>query len=130
MSKAQEKLQEQQESIAYLRKILRPGTTVYTVIRSVSSSGMSRTMDVYTIHKGQLTYLTGYVAKVTGSSRTKQGAIRSQGGGMDMGFALIYYLSRVLYPKGFKLAKGQYGRNSDTSGRDDDGGYALRQQWI
>ena len=47
---------------------------------------------------------------------------------MDMGFALVYELSRELYPKGFKVAG--VGRNGDTSGHDKDGGYALKQRWL
>ena len=57
-------------------------------------------------------------------------AIRRQGCGMDMGFDLIYNLGRVLYPQGFDLVPGQRGRNGDTSGHDDDGGYALNQRWL
>lgn len=44
---------------------------------------------------------------------------------MDMTFEVVYELGHYLYPKGFKLSKGQYGRNGDTSGYDKDGGYAL-----
>jgi hypothetical protein len=41
------------------------------------------------------------------------------GGGMDMGFHLVYNLGRVLWPFGFKRA-----------GKRCDGGYALRQEWL
>lgn len=88
-----------------------------------------------------------------------KGAIRVGGCGMDMGFALVYNLGRALYPQGFGIegerkdgrkirgsrkvrphspadAKLLFnrgvvfrGRNGDTSGWDNDGGYSLRREW-
>jgi hypothetical protein len=42
---------EHEQAIIDLRRYLRPGTTVYTVLRHVSASGMSRTLDLYVITK-------------------------------------------------------------------------------
>ena len=60
----------------------------------------------------------------------KDGSVIVGGCGMDMGFNIVYSLSRRLWPKGFKLPKGKAGRNGDTSGTDTDGGYALNQRWL
>ena len=122
------------ESMEYLHKFLKPGSTVYTVLRHVSRSGMSRRIDLYAMvcdEKGgsHMAYLSHAAAVVMGDSRPNDG-IRVGGCGMDMGFHLVYNLGHTLYPNGFKLAKGQYGRNGDTSGHDTDGGYALKHSWL
>lgn len=57
---------EKAEALATLKKHLKRGATVYTVLRSVSSTGMSRTLDVYTIEKNQPLRLTWSAAKVLG----------------------------------------------------------------
>lgn len=123
------KTTEQQNAVKALRKSLKAGATVYTVLRHVSSSGMSRRIDLYTIHKNQPRSITYYTAKALGYNRNpdKEG-ITVGGCGMDMGFHLVYNLGRALFPKGFKV-KGT-GRNGDTSGHDNDGGYALNQRWL
>jgi len=119
------------ECLAMLRELVKPGDTVHTVLRSVSRSGMSRKIDLYFFAKnGSKHYLSGYAANVCGWSRDKQGAIKVSGCGMDMGFSLVYSLSRTLFPAGFVLPKGMAGRNNDTSGHDRDGGYALKHEWI
>lgn len=114
-----------------LRKLLKPGMTVYTVLRHRSSSGMSRVIDLFVVQKGQPVRISYDAAKVM--DRTYDGernGIKIGGCGMDMGFALVYNLGRKLYPNGFKLRKGNHARNGDTSGFDKDGGYALNQRWL
>ena len=48
MTKAQ--MAERDEAIANLREILKPGDTVYTILRHVSKSGMSRVIDAVEDH--------------------------------------------------------------------------------
>jgi len=60
--------------------------------------------------------------------------IRVGGCGMDMGFHLIYSLSRILYPNGFDCI-GDNCPSNDHFNREDnkhhkDGGYALIQKWL
>jgi hypothetical protein len=122
---------EAQEAIGYLSESLKPGDTVYCILRHVSQSGMTRVIDLVTI-EGDNVYHIGYnAARALGLKydRDKQG-VRISGCGMDMGFALVYDLSYRLFPNGFDLAPGQYGRNGDTSGHDNDGGYALNHRWL
>lgn len=129
MSKASKA--ERAEAIAKLRKELKPGMTVHTILRHVSKSGMSRRIDVVLIKRNDTRYLTWLVAKACGYRSQGNGEGVVVGGcGMDMGFEVVYNIGRALWPKGFRLAKGQYGRNGDTSGFDNDGGYALKQRWI
>jgi hypothetical protein len=125
------KSDERTEAIVALRKIIKPGDTVYTVLRHVSASGMSRRIDLYAIRKNELVYLTGYAAKALDMKRhpSKDG-LTVGGCGMDMGFAIVYDLSRTLFPKGFKVT-AERGRNGITKGSiDPDGGYALKHRWI
>lgn len=144
------------EAVRELRKLLKPGSKVYTVLRHCSSSGMTRHIDLFTIRGGELRFLSGYAGRALGIRRAKRGDGLVVGGcGMDMGFHLVYELSRVLFPKGFKvpattcygcqgtgLRDGERcfdcqgacvvfrGRNGDQSGWDNDGGYALKHSWL
>jgi hypothetical protein len=123
---------ERDEAIKHLRKMLKPGSTVYTVLRNVSRGGTSRDIDVYMIHKGELVFLSGWVGKAIGLKRhPKRDGLTIQGGGMDMGFEIVYSLGHVLFPKGFKVTPKTIHRNGTPNGElDKDGGYALRHQWI
>lgn len=126
------KTDEKAEAVRELRKLLKPGTRVYTVLRHVSSSGMSRRIDLYVIRKNKPRYLSGYAGVALGMRRHKYGGLVVSGCGMDMGFHIVYELSRTLFPKGFVPAKaGRNGRNgSDANELDRDGGYALNHSWL
>jgi hypothetical protein len=116
------------EATGYLHEYLKAGDKVYTILRQVSRSGMSRHISVLTSKNYDITYL---VAKVLGERRNENdGGLVIGGCGMDMGFEVVYRLGYALYPKGFKLTKGMYGRNSDTSRYEKDGGYAFKQEWL
>jgi len=130
LSKKAAKQAEKIEAIQHLRKLLKPGDTVHTVLRHCSSSGMSRRIDLFKMSKDGPIFLTGYVGRAIDYKHSDKGGLVVGGCGMDMGFAIVYALSHALYPKGFKLAKDQRGRNGDTSGFDSDGGYALRHSWL
>ena len=146
--------QEREEVLAKLRELCPPGTTVYTKLNHVSRSGMSRSITPLIIVDGAPHYLAWSTCVLFGQSRDKYDGVRMDGCGMDMGFDLVYNLGFYLYPRGFGLegigpngrkgrpatkekaaamvAKGWKfrGRNGDTSGWDDNGGYALDQRWI
>ena len=117
-------------------RCLKPGKTVYTILRRRSSSGMSRHISLVIIDKDYngkpvIFDLTWWAAQAMDYRLDRDtGGIVVSGCGMDMGFHLVYSLGRKLFPKGFKLPKGQPGRNGDTSGRDNDGGYALKHTWL
>jgi hypothetical protein len=96
MTKAQKA--EQAEAVERLREILKPGDTVYTILRHVSKSGMLRHVSPVKMTDDGPWYLTYWVAKAAGY-KTASGAsyaVKMTGCGMDMGFALVYALSRVL----------------------------------
>lgn len=89
--------------------------TVYTILRHVSASGMSRDISLKTMQDGQLIDITFTAAEALGEKvKEKDGhrVIRVGGCGMDMGFHLVYNLSSVLFA-------GQ-----------ERAGYVLKQAWI
>lgn len=104
--------------------------TIFTVLRHVSASGMSRRIDVYAIKDNRPLYLSGICEKLGIGKIGKDRGLIVNGCGMDMGFAIVYDLGRKVFPNGFKLRKNENGRNGDKSGFDKDGGYALKQEWL
>lgn len=127
-----------------LRVRLPPGTTVHTNLRHVSASGMSRCIDVR-LFKADSTqpngvavhWLSYWVAHVCGYRfDDKTDSVRVGGCGMDMGFAIVYALSRKLYPKGFDcIGKGcpsndHHNHGDENNKHHADGGYALRHAWF
>ena len=133
MTTKAEKEQEKTEAVRDLRKMLKPGDTVYCILRHVSSSGMSRRIDLYVMKKNRPVWLSWYAARVLGERLHKESGIVVGGCGMDMGFHLVYSLSRVLFPNGFIPAKAgrSHGRNGSAANeRDNDGGYALNHKWL
>ena len=101
-SKAAQKRRAKAEAVAYLREILAPGSVVCATVRTVSRSGMSRRIDLYTIAsdgdggRPRLAYLSGLAAAVLGWPCNADG-IRVDGCGMDMRFHLVEALSFALF---------------------------------
>lgn len=130
------KLQKARQTVAVnqLRAILKPGDTVTTECAHVSKSGMMRMLRLFVKDETEgLRNITTTVADALGENATDRPGfgyrvLKVTGCGMDMGFATVYSLSRVLFPDGFAV-EGR-GRNGDTSGHDNDGGYALKQRWL
>ena len=94
------------QEIADLKKWIKPGTTIYTKLESVSASGMSRRISVYAVRpasQGQpasIANITHAVSIVTGDTVSDKGGIVKTGCGMDMGFSIVYAFGRGLWPKG------------------------------
>jgi hypothetical protein len=127
LSSTEGKARKLAEAKEWLLSVLKPGDTVYTVLRHVAASGMSRRIDLYAIKDNEPIYLSGYAAEVMDRrlSDKKGGGIEVGGGGMDMGFHLVYNLGQSLWPEGTKEAHGV--RNG---GPDNAGGYALKHKWL
>lgn len=138
------KEKEQQEAVRGLREILKPGDTVYTNLEHVSRSGMSRVISVFLIRDNQRFNLDFQVGAACDYKRHRRYDGLTVGGcGMDMGFALVYDLSRILFPNGFECIgegegyKGRCPSNDHLNGDRDftphhhqDGGYALKHRWF
>ena len=111
------------EAHARLHEILKPGDTVYTVLRHVSRSGMMREISVIGPNNEDITW---HVMHVGGYRRSdKTGGLRVSGCGMDMGFHVVYNLGRAMWPDGTPEPHGT--RNGEP---DRDGGYALKHLWL
>ena len=142
---------EQIEAIERLRAILKPGQTIYTDLAHVSRSGMSRAIRVIIGGKNGTVQDISYLVARAGVARfdRNHGGVIMGGGGMDMGFALVYRIGRTLYPDGVPCtgrnhttatARVHACRSNDhindssmpyTRGRKHrDGGYAYRQEWL
>lgn len=117
---------EKSESRETLHELLKPGDTVYTVLKHVSASGMSRSIQLKTVVDGDIVDITYHAARAMGDKiDQKHGGIKIGGCGMDMGFALVYALGRALWPNGTPEPHGT--RNGEP---DSAGGYALKQRWL
>ena len=146
MTAAAQKRTERDEAIEQLREMLPPGSTVHTIARHVSRSGMSRSISIVIARDGDPWDISWLVARALGDRIDQNhGGIKIGGAGMDMGFALVYNLSSTLYRDGFEcIGTGDpdvYGSrcpSNDHSNGDRDytphhhssGGYALRQVWL
>ena len=117
LSKKAQKEQDRESARAYLLSILNKQNkpTLYTNLKSVSSSGMSRDMKVLAVVEGEIVDITYYVGKLdigTIKERNGQRVIRVGGCGMDMGFHVVYTVSAILY------------------GYEERGAYTIRHEWI
>lgn len=151
MSKAEEKRADQAGAINTLRGMIKPGDTVYCILRSRSSSGMSRVIDLVIADKrvdlvypkkadGSRDYDAKPKRKTVQTIRNigflvaramdrtfdnDKGGIRIGGCGMDMGFSLVYDLGSTLWPSGTPRPHGR--RNGEP---DRAGGYAIKHSWL
>lgn len=152
--------EEKKIAIDRIREILQPGDKVYCILRHRSASGMTRVIEFIAIKDNAPRRLSGYISDALGMPyNRKHDGVTVRGCGMDMGFHVVYNLGRALFPDGYGVwplggehmpktgvyrtpisaedaatMAGQgfkfYGRNGDTSGWDDDGGYALKSEWL
>ena len=130
-----------------MRATLPPGSTVYTIIRNVSASGMTRSIDAYALtadpdDSGRIVkrWLSYRAAAILGwPYDERRECVKVGGAGMDMGFHLVYTLSSHLYPDGFDCIGDRCPSNDHRNARRNDepvpqhhasGGYALRQEWL
>jgi hypothetical protein len=66
-----EKERQKAEAIVHLREVLKPGDTVYTVLRHVSRSGMSRNIDLY-MADNKPVWISAYVGHANWQSAVTQ----------------------------------------------------------
>lgn len=137
------------QSITLLKGWIRPGDTVTTVLRHVSTSGMYRAIDVYKFEDVTATgrvskyWLSFHVSRAVGFKfDERRNAVGVSGVGMDMGFHIVYALSSVLFRDNFYCIGEGCPSNDHNNGdisREDgklqnyrhrDGGYALRHEWL
>lgn len=98
---------EQTEALDKLKDILKAGDTLYTILRNVSSSGMSRVISVVKVEDGDIRILDGLIERAGLYKRTpassRHDGLKVSGAGMDMGFAVVYRLSGAVLEDGYAL---------------------------
>ena len=78
--------------------------TVYTVLRSVSATRMSRSLDLFYIKKGEILRLTWSAANALDwTYDIRKEALQVNGCGMDMGYYAVYSLAQLLFGDGYAL---------------------------
>ena len=103
---------EQKESIKELKKYIKKGDTVYCSLANVNRSGDYRNIQILIANKKRILNISYRVAELLGwTYKDRTNAVGVYGGGMDMGFHIVYNLSRTLF-------------------RGDRSGYAVKHQWI
>jgi hypothetical protein len=144
MTKKQEKQDERDAAIKQLRKEIRPGTTLYTILRHCSRSGMQRSISVVLPSKnGPTLNLDWFISKALDMKMDQtNGGLKISGCGMDMGFALVYELSAALWGYGNKRGYGCLGDHCPSNSHSNDrnaprgkgirhrDGYAISQRWL
>ena len=108
-----------------LRGMLKPGQTVFTILRHVSSSGMSRRISLVVPEGDGIRCIDTLAADLLGDRVHDSGGIVVTKCGMDMGFHLVYNLGARLWPDGTPTPHGTRNGQPDTSG-----GYALKHSWL
>lgn len=143
-----EKAEQKAAAIEQLRNgyaAVRPGQTLKTLCTHVARSGMSRRIKVLVAVPGdpnaeyqedrdpQVVDLSWLVAKATGYQYHEGDAAVVMGGcGMDMGYALVHELGRVLFPDGGPVDQSQRASQEKRAGNsvERDGGYLLKHRWL
>jgi len=105
LSKAEGKRKYQEQAKKYLREWLPSGSTVFTLVRSVSKSGMTRQISVFCIEGKEIKNLDWMVAQAL-DWKIKD-AIYVQGCGMSMTYHLVETLSYALYGRDRALTDRQ-----------------------
>ena len=105
LTKAEAKEAGKEYARKQLMRLVPEGSRVYTILRHVSSSGMTRHIDLYIMKDDRPVYLSGYASELLGYKRATKGnyALIVGGCGMDMGWHLVYRLSSALYNDGYNL---------------------------
>lgn len=110
-----------QDAFNMLNELVKPGDTIYTAVRHVSQSGMTRHISLFIPIKARdgnlgIRNISHLAARVLGWPMNKNGdAVKVGGCGMDMGFNTVYELSATLY------------KDEPDRGK---AGYILHQSWI
>jgi hypothetical protein len=111
LSKAKQKEHDKAWAL-YMLNGIKPDTVIYTSVKHVAKSGMSRNISLYYVNDGRIKDISYFVANILGHKLAKDNGVTIGGYGMDMGFSLVYDLSSVLF-------QGQ-----------DKAGYLLKHEWL
>ena len=115
LTKHDKYLLDQAAGIESIKQIIAgdPKPVIYTIARRTSSGGYGISQDIALVYlKGgepwNLTYYAGQILGLKVKNCDGYNAINNTGGGMDLGFNLVYNLSAVIYKD---LNRGGYHLN-------------------
>jgi hypothetical protein len=109
-------LTEQEAARQQLRELIKPGETLYTMLKHVSRSGMKRVVDVYRMQDNEPLRISWSVAKAAGFTYDKKHeGVTVSGCGLDVGFEVVSGLSMALF------CPDKY---------DHDAAYSLKHRWL
>jgi hypothetical protein len=129
---------------------IRPGETIYTMVTHVAPSGVSRWIRVFVMRDNAPRDISWPVSRVLGypvNTRNHEG-LDVGGCGMDMGYHVVYSLSRAIFRKGFRCIQPRDESKrtrynacpsndhvnarvwSRMPGKHSDPGYALNHKWL
>jgi hypothetical protein len=137
LSTAKGKLARAEYCKAELRKLIPQGSTVYTLLREVSRSGMSRQLSVFVMTDNAPRDITYLVIDACGFRRSKRDYVEIGGCGFNAGFQIVYDLGSALY-RDTHVCTGKGCPSNDHVNGDRnyaphahaDGGYSLRHATI
>ena len=87
-----------------LREIFPKGSVAYTVLLHVNRDGDNRSIKLLGVKDGGIRNVSGLVSEVLGYKFDRnRGGVWVGGGGMDMGFSLVYDLSRKIHGDGYAV---------------------------
>ena len=95
-----------EEARTYLLGAVGKGDVVYSVIRHVSSSGLSRDISFFVVKDGGLVNISNYIVALWGGKPKERNGgwvVRVRGTGMDMAFSIVYDLAHTLFKDGYAL---------------------------
>jgi len=106
LSQSEGKAAYRQQSVMSLQRLIERASavinsedsapTVFSVVRSVAKSGMTRHIDFFLIVDGDLRCITGDISAVLGIRIAKTGGLFVQGCGMDMAYHVIDSVQRSI----------------------------------
>lgn len=97
--------EEREEAARRLQMLLPKGSTVRTIVRHVSQSGMSRAISVLAVDGDEITDVSWLVQKVTSFRlHPSRPGLKVTGCGMDMAFHVVYTLAQEIYGDGYALS--------------------------
>ena len=108
-TKKQIEAREIADAIHALKSIgCKDGTTIYTTVRSVAKSGMSRAISCFIITteadgSNYIQCVDCFVGIALELKRHKDGGLIVRGAGMDMGYKIVSDLSSVMLSDGYAL---------------------------
>jgi len=96
--------EEKENAIEYLREYVKEGDTIYTLVKKVSPSGMSRQMVIIVRTDTGVRNISWLTARALGYRMCKENDCFSISGcGQDMGYAVAYDIGATLFNDGYKV---------------------------